>query len=850
MYAESLKQILESGSTNDLLDFTDFPRKMWNTTFEGVTGNVRINPEGERISDFTIKCLMANISELNYTQVAVLRSDPSAKLEFYFDKSLKWFAGGAGLPAPYPFCSYYVSNSTCLHKPNPSNSTLILSMMVVVLSVLAITAAVFAYKKYATNINPLEESWRIDWSEFDFLVEDSKNEKSNNPLFEYEGSLESKDIYNTGCIKGDFKGKAVLLKRLKRHMLDIDQTLIKDATNLKEVGQENLIKFIGVCINETFSIYAVNEYLVCRKKLVDVIGKDYFRSEWMLTYSILYDIIKGMSYLHATDVKFHGRLRSSKIFLDSRFTVKISDFGFYPTYQCCEYFDPNDKEIENKNNFCHISRDYDNSNQKKEFNLSLKNSSMRNEKDTAIVPPFISDRKTDLLNLLARHLVHGLWKAPEILKEEEIGIVAKTEQFEVLQRCDVYSFGIILYQILAKCRWPYNIESPTIVTAINDKQLKGPANHRLESGGAENFLATFKRKKSFKTPQSYDVNKLMSCADRIFHLLKKIKQSAGPILRPDVTMVDAEIKNSDLPNAVILRQLKELMIACWAQNSKSRPTFPCIKSLFKSIMRNDAKQNNNVSSNNSKLSSFDNVMEVLLSRMEKYANSLEVMVEERTEDYLEEKKRSEKILYQVLPKSVAEILKKGQTFVPEQYKQVTIYFSDVVGFTSLSSVSTPIEIVDFLNDLYTCFDEIIEEYDVYKVETIGDSYMVAGGLTKKNTENKHAYEIAKLSLKIMRAMSTFKIKHKPQENLKIRIGIHTGPCAAGVVGVKMPRYCLFGDTVNTASRMESNGEPQRIHISEQTKMALDKFQDTFVTELRGEINIKGKGVMKTYWLSK
>ncbi|GFY60624.1 atrial natriuretic peptide receptor 1 [Trichonephila inaurata madagascariensis] len=244
--------------------------------------------------------------------------------------------------------------------------------------------------------------------------------------------------------------------------------------------------------------------------------------------------------------------------------------------------------------------------------------------------------------------------------------------------------------------------------------------------------------------------------------------------------------------------------------------------------------------------SSKNFLDNLLSRMEQYTNDLESLVEEKTQSLYDEKKKTDELLYQMIPKFVAEELKKGCHVKPEYYDSVTIFFSDIVGFTALSAESTPLQVVDFLNDLYSCFDAIIEDFDVYKVETIGDAYMVASGLPIRNG-NDHAREIARLALKLLTTLVDFRIRHKPNKKLKIRIGIHSGPCVAGVVGLKMPRYCLFGDTVNTASRMESTSEALKIHVSHQTKTILEGF-GTFIIVPRGEIEVKGKGMMKTYWL--
>ncbi|CAH1773967.1 unnamed protein product [Owenia fusiformis] len=218
----------------------------------------------------------------------------------------------------------------------------------------------------------------------------------------------------------------------------------------------------------------------------------------------------------------------------------------------------------------------------------------------------------------------------------------------------------------------------------------------------------------------------------------------------------------------------------------------------------------------------------------------------KTTELNKEKYLTEKLLYQMIPKRVANDLRLGKPVKATSFDAVTIYFSDIVGFTDISSRSTPMQVVRMLNALYSTFDDRIDTYDVYKVETIGDAYMVASGLPEPNGE-KHIEEIATMALDLLTAVKQVSIPHSPQEKLRLRIGIHTGPCVAGVVGLKMPRYCLFGDTVNTASRMESHGLPEKIHISSPCYEKLEQLGG-YNIEPRGPTEIKGKGKMETYWL--
>ncbi|KAI9105801.1 adenylate and guanylate cyclase catalytic domain-containing protein [Phlyctochytrium arcticum] len=208
--------------------------------------------------------------------------------------------------------------------------------------------------------------------------------------------------------------------------------------------------------------------------------------------------------------------------------------------------------------------------------------------------------------------------------------------------------------------------------------------------------------------------------------------------------------------------------------------------------------------------------------------------------------KADELLQRMFPSTVATQLLTGVPVAPENFASATVFFSDVVGFTEIATKRSAIEMVDFLNDLYGAFDAIISQYDAYKVETIGDCYMVVSGVPRSNGD-LHAGEIAKMALHLVSAVKDLQFRGDPDLRIKIRVGLCTGPVAAGVVGSKMPRYCLFGNTVNVASRMESTGQPMHIHVTESTYTALNKLGG-YNLSLRGDTQVKGKGSMRTYFL--
>ncbi len=214
---------------------------------------------------------------------------------------------------------------------------------------------------------------------------------------------------------------------------------------------------------------------------------------------------------------------------------------------------------------------------------------------------------------------------------------------------------------------------------------------------------------------------------------------------------------------------------------------------------------------------------------------------EAEEALRQEQEKSEALLLNILPKPIAEQLKQHQGSLAEQFNEVTILFADIVGFTPLSASLQPIELVDMLNEIFSRFDDLAERLGIEKIKTIGDAYMVASGLPVPRAD--HALVMAEMALAMQTAIAPLKTPHG--NPLQIRIGINTGVVVAGVIGTKKFIYDLWGDAVNIASRMESQGEPGCIQVTEAT---YSRIQERFHLEPRGPIPIKGKGTMMAYWL--
>jgi guanylate cyclase len=205
-----------------------------------------------------------------------------------------------------------------------------------------------------------------------------------------------------------------------------------------------------------------------------------------------------------------------------------------------------------------------------------------------------------------------------------------------------------------------------------------------------------------------------------------------------------------------------------------------------------------------------------------------------------EQVKSENLLLNILPKEIAAILKNESRTIADHYTEASILFADMVGFTPLSAKLAPAEIVELLNEAFSFFDSLLDKYEVEKIRTIGDNYMVASGVPRRRAQHAQALVCMALEMRDFIAMHTF----RNGQRVSFRIGINSGPVIGGVIGKRKFVYDVWGDAVNIASRMESHGMGGTIQI---TRATYELIKDEFVCEPRGKVNVKGKGDMEV-WL--
>lgn len=692
IYANALNKTLNEGGC--ITNGTTVMSHVFNVTYNSISGVTRhIDDNGDSNGNVSLYGLFDTI--MLEPLGIFIESNGNEVYSSLPNRHISWFAGAP--PRAEPECGF--NNEHCM---TPLIILYLLSAALFIVIIIGSCASYTYYRNWKYELELASLLWKVEYEDIDFQGRNLYGSRLSvcsgvsQDSRDRQGPSSRVQLFTRVGIVKDAK---VAVKPINKPHIEMSRDLRKELKLMRDLSHPNLCAFVGAVI-ENPNISILNEYCP-RGSLQDILENDEIKLDDMFVASMTSDIIKGVIYLHTSDVVSHGNLRSSNCLVDTRWTVKVGDFG-----------------------------------------LHLFKSGQREE---------------DLGEFAKYHKL--LWTAPELLRMSHYP--------QGTQKGDVYSFAIILYEIAMR---------------------NGPYGNCTLSPRA---------------------------------IVEKVKYPQDPTkpFRPNVM----ELENCQ-------HGLITVMQECWEEDHQKRPDFKSIRGKFRQLHKGMKS----------------NILDNMMDMMEKYANNLEEIVEERTEQLIEEKKKTDNLLHRMLPKPVANQLKRGMQVVPESFECVTIYFSDIVGFTSLSSESTPFQVVDLLNDLYSLFDKIISYYDVYKVETIGDAYMIVSGLPLRNGD-RHAAEIASTSLHLLDAVSKFKIRHKPDHTLKLRIGIHSGPVVSGVVGVTMPRYCLFGDTVNTASRMESNGEALKIHCSKPCNDLLQKLGG-FKSEERGYVPMKGKGELLTFWI--
>ncbi|CAI2349479.1 unnamed protein product [Caenorhabditis sp. 36 PRJEB53466] len=277
--------------------------------------------------------------------------------------------------------------------------------------------------------------------------------------------------------------------------------------------------------------------------------------------------------------------------------------------------------------------------------------------------------------------------------------------------------------------------------------------------------------------------------------------------------------------------LLEVCKQCWNRDPEKRPGFRALEDAISSVYP----------------FAQGNLVDQLIRINERQADALEDIVAAKTVDLMGAQERTMRLLNEMLPASIAKDLRNGIIKPPRGYESATVMFVQICDFMTIMKRSQPQEVILFLNDIFDQFDAVLKQHDAYKVETTGETYMVASGVPHENG-GRHIIEVAEISLKIRELSYGYKLAHLKEYKLRIRIGFHAGPIAAGVIGIRAPRYCLFGDTVNFASRMQSNCPPNQIQTSEITARLLIPTNEYKLVK-RGIVHVKGKGEVNCYWLN-
>ncbi|CAL8104389.1 unnamed protein product [Orchesella dallaii] len=806
-------------------DGREVSRRLRNIRYQSATGHeTKMDENGDAEGNFTLVALKNRSNEFGLYPVGFFMRSTAQLPELTLTDTIDWVAGGP--PVSQPECGFH--GEKC-----ESDGFLLWVFGTGLLSIGFLTSAMYLiYRHWRISRDMDALLWRIDKKDIEW---------ETGYLFPSRGRLIGCGGLSTGSQASlarfsttfaplvSYRERIFAAKAL--NLCHLDTALKHQLKMLREIRHENLNAFIGACVFDE-GLLLVYEYC-SRGSIKDILENGDLKLDDMFVSSLVGDLLRGLSYLHdSSPFRYHGNLKPTNCLIDSRWNLKLSDFGLkpyeYKLRRTTDLIVPPTCNLVTSTGGIGTSTSIRTSGDGSE-DIQVEERAPLPHPHQGAGLPNNSSSGTGRASQSFTSSFHGPHvsqvTSPYLAPEYPLFIKPQPQKncVEGLRKGDIYSLGIILWELIRR-------ESLASYLGLKDeKEVRERICHGITI--------------PFQTSSKLSSVNLQVDPDELFWpaTLLTIELQFGEDKKgatqgqqlPQSQQANGKSNNHSGHGINHFDQIRECLKDCLSHEPEMRPDIKAVRMRLRPLHKGMRS----------------NIFDIMIGLMEKYANNLEILVDERTKQLSEEKRKTDSLLYELIPASVAEELKEGLRVPAQNYDCVSIYFSDIVGFTSMSAQSTPLQVVEFLNDLYTCFDSIIESYDVYKVETIGDAYMVASGLPEVRLGNSHAVEVANMALKLLQAVTNFHIRHRPSETLKLRIGIHSGPVCAGVVGLKRPRYCLFGDTVNTASRMESTGQPLRIHCSETfAKLIQNDPNPQFEMEERGLIDVKGKGDMMTYWL--
>uniref|UniRef100_A0A9J2Q887 guanylate cyclase n=1 Tax=Ascaris lumbricoides TaxID=6252 RepID=A0A9J2Q887_ASCLU len=694
---------------------------------------------------------------------------------------------------------------------------IIASILVVILIIVGV---VFYLIRRKRNMNAYRLTWKVPKDSLkvieskQFILFQSKGKTTSENLSSKRRTIE---LY---ALMGSAKAEFICLKQDKRIRWTKQQQ--KFLFELKSLNHENLTNFLGICYNDGDRFYILHT-LVERASLEDFIFDHEFNMDATFRSAFIKDIIKGLQYLHKSQIGFHGMLSLRTCLIDANWVLKMTNFGI---------------------------------------------SNMLHE--------LIESEYLRMMELIPQQ--HYITVAPELLQNIHIG---RTYPRGTVAG-DIYSFGMALFSILYRCE-PFEKTNMALrgeqfapcwlgLQYLHKSQIgfHGMLSLRtclidanwvlkMTNFGISNMLHELIESEYLRMmeliPQQHYITVAPELLQNI-HIGRTYPRGtvAGDIYSFGMALFSILYRCEPFEKTnMALREIIEgvaqkglkpavqnpegdplitMMCQCWNSPAEARPK---LRTIHQTVTAAFA-------------SSKGNLVDQMIKMNEKYAQNLERIVAERTSMLVEAQEQTDRLLCEMLPPTIAAQLKAGKPIIPRSYDSVTVAFCQIVDFGVLMGKCTPDQVIAFLNDVFTTFDEIIGKHDAYKVETTGETYMVASGVPNEN-EGRHVYEISEIALEIRQKTLTYKVAYAPDWKLRVRIGFHCGPIAAGVIGLRSPRYCLFGDTlknlaylfpVNFASRMQSNCQPNQIQMAESTAMILMQSSEYRLTK-RGIVHVKGKG---------